>query len=162
MIQDAIADAWQDRSSSLLAVIHWLLLGGATDNSTRIRYHTWLPITAIKNASSCRRRKDSDPYLIDEEVFRYLLKDLLIKATKHMLQYRLSFNLYPLGGGCASAYLPGNFTKARYFVVLHEVAILYQSLIMIFKKILKCGCEAQNIRFIAPCYWIDSIWPSAK
>ena len=133
-------------------MIHYLLLGGATD-STRIRYHNRLPITAtIKNTSSCRRWKDSDSYLIDEEVFRYLFKDLLIKATKHMLQYSLCFYLNPLGSGCASANLSGYFTKGRYFIVLHEVAVLYQGLIMIFKKILKSRCKAQNIRFIAPCY----------
>ncbi len=126
-------------------MIHCLLLGGAVD-STRIRYHNRLPIIAtIKNTNSSRRWKDSDSYLIDEEVFRYLFKDLLIKATKHMLEYSLSLNLYPLGGGCASAYLSGNFSKGRNFIVLHEVAVLYQGLIMVFKKILKCGCEAQNI-----------------
>jgi hypothetical protein len=79
---------------------------------------------------SCHWREDSDSNLIHEEVFRNLLKDLLIKATKHMLQNCLGLNLNPLGDGCAPPDLHRKFPESCYFVIQHEVAVLHKCLIM--------------------------------
>jgi hypothetical protein len=76
-------------------------------------------------------REDSDSNLIHEEVFRYLFKNLLIKATKHMLQNRLGLDLNPLGDCCAAADFHRNFPESCNFVVLHEVAVLNKCLVMI-------------------------------
>lgn len=77
------------------------------------------------------RREDSDSYLVYEEVFRYLLKYLLIEATKHMLQNGLGLELNPLGDRCAATDLHRNFPESCNFVVLHEVAVLNKCLAMI-------------------------------
>ena len=79
-----------------------------------------------------------------------------------MLQNCLGINLNPLGDSGATTNLHRNFSESCYFVIQHEVAVLYKRLIMICEVVLEWRREAHYVWFIAASNWIYGIRTSSE
>jgi len=70
-------------------------------------------------------------HLINKEVFRDVLKNLLVKATKHVLQDGLDLDLDSICNSYTAVYFLGIFSERSYLVIVHEIPIFDQCLIVL-------------------------------
>ncbi len=118
MGKDPFANAWKYGCGLFFPIICFSV------HNTRWNQHLSSKCSWWHKSNGCRRRQDSDSHLINEKVFRYLLKNFFVEAAEHMLQNGLSFHFNTLGDSGATTDLHRDFPESCDLIILHEVAAL--------------------------------------